>query len=341
VALGWGALRVEAGQLPLSTLLIVLLLGVEVFRPLRDLVQLFHGSMLAVAATRGMYQLLDTVPEVQAPRQSLQPIRLAPVVRFEHVTFGYQGGRRPAVQDCSFELLPGQTLGIVGPSGAGKSTLVNLLLRFVDPQQGRVLLDEHDIRELPLDVLRRHMAVVAQDTYLFYGTVADNLWVAKPGAERAELEAACRRRARMASSAPCHVAGDALIGERGVPLSGGQRQRLAIARALLGCAILVLDEALSRVDAENEPPSASAQRLQRSDHAGDRPSPVERGRGRSHRRPRARAWLKRARGRVDGPADGVCPLMAAQRRRHRGGESAMPRRRPRGAVEDRQMPGQR
>src|SRR5207248_5437316 len=87
VALGWGAVRVQAGQLPLSTLLVVLLLGVEVFRPVRELVQLFHGSMLAVAATRGMYRLLDTLPEVDSPHQPITPSILAPVVRFEHVTF--------------------------------------------------------------------------------------------------------------------------------------------------------------------------------------------------------------------------------------------------------------
>src|SRR5207244_7793983 len=145
--------------------------GVEVFRPLRALVQLLHGSMLAVAATRGMYQLLDTPPSVQSPVNPSRPAQLRPVVRFEHVTFGYQNGRRPAVVDCSFELRPGETLGVVGPSGAGKSTLVNLLLRFADPQQGRVVLDGHDLRELPLEVLRRQVAVVAQDTYLFYGTV--------------------------------------------------------------------------------------------------------------------------------------------------------------------------
>src|ERR1700686_4769137 len=190
--LGWGAVRVQAGQLPLSTLLVVLLLGVEVFRPLRDLVQLFHGSMLAVAATRGMYLLLDTVPEVQSPKLPDHPAGLAPVVRFEHVTFGYQNGRRPAVQDCSFELRPGETLGVVGPSGAGKSTLVNLLLRFADPQHGRVLLDGHDLRELPLDLLRGQAAVVAQDTYLFYGTVAETRRVARPEATQAGLETACR-----------------------------------------------------------------------------------------------------------------------------------------------------
>src|SRR5260370_6204278 len=139
-----------------------------------------------------MSQLVAAARDVGSPAAPITPGKLAPIVRFEHVTFGYQGGRRPAVQDCSFELLPGQTLGIVGPSGAGKSTLVNLMLRFVDPQQGRVLLDGHDLRQLPLELLRRQMAIVAQDTYLFYATVADNLVVAKPGATRAKLPSAWR-----------------------------------------------------------------------------------------------------------------------------------------------------
>jgi ATP-binding cassette subfamily C protein CydCD len=265
VALGWGAIRVQAGELPLATLLVVLLLGVEVFRPLRDLVQLFHSSMLAIAATRGLYQLLDAVPEVEPPANPSTPAELRPILRFDHVTFGYAGGRRPAVTDISFELEPGRSLGVVGPSGAGKSTLVNLLLRFVDPQQGRVLLDGHDLRDLPVDVVRRQVAVVAQDTYLFYGSVADNLRVARPTATPEELEAASRaaNAHQFITDLPNGYA--TLIGERGVRLSGGQRQRLAIARALLKDApVLVLDEALSSVDAENESTIQQAlDRLQR------------------------------------------------------------------------------
>jgi ATP-binding cassette, subfamily B, bacterial len=262
LALGWGALRVEAGELPLATLLVVLLLGVEVFRPLRDLVQLFHGSMLAVAATRGMYQLLDAVPEVAEPSPPKPTEELAPVVRFEGVTFGYYGGQRRAVIDCSFELHPGETLGVVGPSGAGKSTLVSLLLRLHDPQAGRVLLGGRDIRDLPLDVLREQVAVVAQDTYLFYGTVADNLRVAKANATEAELHEVCRAANAHGFVEALPRGYDTLIGERGVRLSGGQRQRLAIARALLkNSPVLVLDEALSSVDAENE--AAIRQALER------------------------------------------------------------------------------
>jgi ATP-binding cassette subfamily C protein CydCD len=253
VALGWGAVRVQSGELSLATLLVVLLLGVEVFRPMRDMVQLLHSSMLAVAATRGMYQLLDSSPEVEPPATPVSPLELRPIVQFERVTFGYEGGRRTALTDVSFELLPGQTLGVVGPSGAGKSTLVNLLLRFVDPQQGCIRLDAHDLRELPLDLLRRQVAVVAQDTYLFYGSVAENLRVARADATQMELEAACR--AANAHEFIVHLPHGyaTVIGERGARLSGGQRQRLAIARALLKDApILVLDEALSSVDAENE-----------------------------------------------------------------------------------------
>ncbi|HET6315268.1 MAG TPA: ABC transporter ATP-binding protein, partial [Chloroflexota bacterium] len=265
LALAWGAVRVEAGELPLSTLLVVLLLGVEVFRPLRDMVQLFHGSMLAVAATRGMYQLLDAEPEITSPRNANAEQDLAPVVHFDKVTFGYHGGQRSAVIDCSFELRPGETLGVVGPSGAGKSTLVSLLLRLHDPQRGRVVLGGVDVRWLPLDRLREQIAVVAQDTYLFYGTVADNLRVAKRDASQAELEEVCgAANAHAFIEALPHGYGT-LVGERGVRLSGGQRQRLAIARALLKDApILVLDEALSSVDAENEATIRQAlERLQR------------------------------------------------------------------------------
>ncbi|MBV9131616.1 MAG: ABC transporter ATP-binding protein, partial [Chloroflexi bacterium] len=264
VALGWGAIRVQDGELSLSTLLVVLLLGVEVFRPLRDLVQLFHSSMLAVAATRGMYALLDAVPEIQDSTRAAPP-SLRPTLSFEHVTFGYQGGRRPALADVSFELHPGETLGVVGPSGAGKSTLVNLLLRFVDPQQGRVLIDRCDVRELPLDVLRAQVALVAQDTYLFYGTVAENLRVARPDASMDDLVRACEAANAHTFISDLPHSYDTVIGERGVRLSGGQRQRLAIARALLKDApILVLDEALSSVDAENEATIQQAlERLQR------------------------------------------------------------------------------
>jgi ATP-binding cassette subfamily C protein CydCD len=277
VALAWGAVRVDQGALDLRTLLIVLLLGIEVFRPLRDLTVLYHQGMLAMAAARGIFEVLDAHPEVVERAPAATPATatvesadggalLAPTVRFEHVTFTYVPGRPPALADLSFELRPGETLGIVGPSGAGKSTIVHLLLRFADPQQGRVLVGGHDVRELPLTTLRRHIALVAQDTYLFHGTVAENLRVGKPDATQAELEAAARAANAHEFIVALPNGYDTVVGERGVRLSGGQRQRIAIARALLKDApILVLDEALSSVDAENEHLIRQAlERLQRN-----------------------------------------------------------------------------
>src|SRR5262249_44963350 len=176
-----------------------------------------------------------------------------PEITFANVTFGYQKGLRPALRDISFTLRKSEKLGIVGPSGAGKSTLVSLMLRFLDPQKGQILLGGRGLRDLPLNFLRQHIAVVAQDTYLFYGTVAENLRMARPEATRQEIEAAAR-----AANAHDFIMGlpngyETLVGERGARLSGGERQRVAIARALLkDASILVLDEALSSVDAQNE-----------------------------------------------------------------------------------------
>lgn len=275
VALAVGAVRVENGTLELRTLLVVLLLGVEVFRPLRELVQLYHSGMMAMAATVGIYGILDATPEVRdAATEDVgifrQPDATAgsprpACVTFENVTFSYGRGRAPALRDCSLELRPGETLGIVGRSGAGKSTVVNLILRFVDPQAGRVLMGGRDIRELPLDTIRRQVAVVAQDTYLFYGTVAENLRLGKPSATRAELEAAARAANGHDFIAALPHGYETMVGERGARLSGGQRQRIAIARALLRDApILILDEATSSVDAENEAAIQQAlERLQR------------------------------------------------------------------------------
>ncbi|HEY7295102.1 MAG TPA: ABC transporter ATP-binding protein, partial [Dehalococcoidia bacterium] len=265
VALAWGAVRVQNGDLQLRTLLIVLMLGVEVFRPLRDLTVLYHRGMLAMAAARGIFALLDAPVDVSAPERAAPPESLPPTLRFEEVTFGYEGGRRPALQELSFELHAGETLGVVGPSGAGKSTIVNLLLRFVDPQQGRVLLGGHDVRELPFAAIRGQVALVAQDTYLFHGTVAENLRLGKPDATQAELEEAARAANVHDFIAALPRGYETMVGERGTRFSGGQRQRIAIARALLKDApILVLDEALSSVDAENEAVIQQAlERLQR------------------------------------------------------------------------------
>ena len=253
VALGFGAVRVADDSMSLATLLIVLMLGVEVFRPLRELTMLYHKGMLGMSAATAVFDLLDAEPQVEDPKEASERESLEPTLTFEDVTFAYPTGRADAISNLSFQLSAGETLGVVGRSGAGKSTLVWLALRFFDPQQGRILLGGQDIRTMPLSTLRKHVAVVAQDTYLFHGTVADNLRLGNPDATQEEMQEAARaaNADQFITSLPNGY--DTVIGERGIRLSGGQRQRIAIARALLKDApILLLDEALSNVDTENE-----------------------------------------------------------------------------------------
>ncbi len=253
-ALGLGAWRVQAGEMSLGALLVVLMLGIEVFRPLRELRVVLHQGMLGISAAGGIIEILEAEPLVRdSERPLLDTTALAPTVTFEGVTFSYPGGRRAAHDDLSFEVKAGERVGIVGPSGAGKSTVARLLLRFYDPERGRVMMGGCDLRDLTLDQLRGLIAVVSQDTYLFHGTVAENLRMGKPGATPAELTAAARAANAEEFITRLPQGYETVVGERGVRLSGGQRQRIAIARALLRDApILILDEALSAVDAESE-----------------------------------------------------------------------------------------
>jgi ATP-binding cassette subfamily C protein CydCD len=254
VALGWGAYRVRAGEMDLAALLIILMLGVEVFRPLRELRVLLHQGMMGLSAAQGIFAILDARPAIGDAAAPLSPgERPIPTVEFEGVSFAYPGGRDPAHTGLSFAVAAGERVGIVGPSGAGKSTIARLVLRFYDPQRGRVLVGGRDVRQMPLADLRSVIALVSQDTYLFHGTVADNLRMGKPAATAAELEAAARAANAHEFIERLPQGYDTVVGERGLRLSGGQRQRLAIARALLRDApILILDEALSSVDAESE-----------------------------------------------------------------------------------------
>ncbi len=252
--LALGAWRVADGQMSIELLLVVLMMGIEVFRPQRDLRALLHNGMMSRAAADDIFALLDARPRVEPPSTPVAtdgPI--TPVVEFEEVSFAYPGGRRPAHRGLSFRVDAGERVGFVGESGAGKSTIVRLLLRFYDPDGGVVRIGGHDLRDLGADDVYPNVAVVNQDTYLFHGTVLENLHFGKPDATAEEIEAAARAANAHEFIARLPQGYATVIGERGIKLSGGQRQRLAIARALLRDApILILDEALSSVDAENE-----------------------------------------------------------------------------------------
>ena len=252
--LAFGAWRVTQGEMGLDVLLVVLMMGIEVFRPQRDLRALLHNGMMGRAAADDIFAVLNAHPKIEPPAAPVEPGGpLAPVVEFERVSFAYPGGRRTAHRELSFRVEAGERVGFVGESGAGKSTIVRLLLRFYDPDEGAVRIGEHDLRTLRPDDIYGNVAVVNQDTYLFHGTVEDNLRFGKPDATAAEIEAAARaaNAHEFISRLPDGYA--SVVGERGIRLSGGQRQRIAIARAVLRDApILILDEALSAVDAENE-----------------------------------------------------------------------------------------
>lgn len=258
-----GAIRLADGQLTTQHLLLILLLAVECFGPARDIHNAMHSAVWGMAKTERAFAVLSAQPDVPAAPAGaaagavtrVAPGRppTGPALQFEAVTFRYRPGGRAALADVSFAVAPGETVAVVGASGAGKTTIASLALRFFDPQSGRILMDGTDLRQLPPDEVRRRVALVPQDTFLFHASVRDNVLLADPGAD----EAAVARATRLAN-ASTFIEGlpqgyDTIVGERGLRLSGGQRQRIAIARALLKDApILILDEATSDVDVAAE-----------------------------------------------------------------------------------------
>jgi ATP-binding cassette subfamily B protein len=220
--------------------------------PIEVIGQMARTMNRATTSAHRVFEVLDTEPEV---KDAPDPVRLSPVqgrVRFEHVTFAYDGLRQ-VLRGVSFEVQPGELIGLVGPSGGGKSTIANLLARFYDVSGGAITVDGVDIRQLDVGHYRRQLGMVLQDPYLFHGTVLDNIRYGLPEASLdAVVEAARAANAHGFVSKLSHGY-DTVVGERGHTLSGGERQRISIARAILhDPRILILDEATSSVDTETE-----------------------------------------------------------------------------------------
>ncbi|MBN1889555.1 MAG: ABC transporter ATP-binding protein [Thermoflexales bacterium] len=260
IVLAVGARLVVGDQISLGTLVAFLSYLTSFYDPLHRLTEVDNTFQQAIAAGERIFELMDEKPDIQDSPDALALDRVAGDVLFEDVHFYYSpqsslsdSENSEVLHDIDFRAEPGQVVALVGPSGAGKTSIASLLCRFYDPTHGRILVDGHDLRGVQLRSLRRQVAVVLQDTFLFNASVRENLLYGKPEASQEEIVAAAKAAYAHEFIEQLPQGYETQIGERGVRLSGGQRQRLALARAILADPrILILDEATSSVDAEAE-----------------------------------------------------------------------------------------
>ena len=241
-----------SGQLSAGEFVVFILLGQRFIWPMAQFGQIINMYQRAYASSERIFGLMDEPSRIaEDPDADDLAVDDGDVV-YEDVTFGYDESET-IVEDVSFEVDGGETLALVGPTGAGKSTVLKLLLRMYDVDDGAIRIDDQDLRDVTIPSLRQHIGYVSQDTFLFYGTVEENITYGTFDADREEVVAAAKAAEAHDFIQNLPEGYDTEVGERGVKLSGGQRQRISIARAILkDPAILVLDEATSDVDTETE-----------------------------------------------------------------------------------------
>lgn len=248
----YGGWLVIAGVTTVGTIIALQAYLWRLLDPVMQIANSIAETQRGLAAMERVFDLRDRPAEMPDRPGAVAAGRTIGELRFEHVSFGYGEGRA-VLHDVHLVVRGGQTVALVGPSGAGKTTLADLVARFHDPTGGRITIDGVDLRDIGLQSHRSRLGIVQQETFLFDGTVRDNLRYARRGASDAEVLDAARRANAHEFISRLPLGYDTVIGERGVKLSGGQRQRVSIARALLADpAILVLDEATSNLDTESE-----------------------------------------------------------------------------------------
>ena len=249
------ALLTSVHIIPASSLLILLFMTNEVFRPANELAAYFHQGFMGITSMGGIFALLDEEEKIKDEGTKTIDIKSADgfEIRYKNIEFAYSEKKNTVFKNLNFTVAKNEKLAVAGESGSGKTTIVNLLLRFYEPTSGSIYINGTDIKDLTLKSLRSLITVVSQETYLFNGTIKENLLHANEDADEEKLIDACKA-ANIHSFIQSLPDGyNTKVGERGLNFSGGQRQRIAIARAVLkNSPIVVLDEATSSVDTENE-----------------------------------------------------------------------------------------
>jgi subfamily B ATP-binding cassette protein MsbA len=252
IVLWKGTALIIAGTMTAGALTVYLAYLNKFFKPVKDLASMASTLAQTTVALERIQKILSADNIIHERPGATEPGRTRGEITFEHVAFGY-GDEALVLRDVSFNIKPGQVVGIVGPTGSGKSTVVSLMPRFYDPKGGRVLIDGVDIASHKLSGLRSQIGFVLQETVLFRGTIGENIAYGKPGASREEIIAAAKLANADEFISRMPHGYDSLVGERGDTLSGGQRQRIGIARAVIrNSPIMILDEPTAALDTESE-----------------------------------------------------------------------------------------
>lgn len=246
-------LRLLYGRMDFESALFLLILAPEFYLPIRLLGTLYHAGLEGVAAAERIFEILETPLTAPAILKEQCPDLSSATIRFQDVHYAYDNGNRPALNGVSFAIPPGQKIALIGPSGAGKTTISNLLLRFIHPDSGKILIGEDDLSTLAPEHWREKIGWVSQKPYLFHQSIAENIRLANPDAPMSNIIEAARQANIHEFIESLPEGYDTVAGEQGARLSGGQAQRIALARAFLKDApFLILDEPTANLDPQLE-----------------------------------------------------------------------------------------